>query len=244
MLLLQYLMLQIPSLQPAHDAAQMNRLHETQTEAQRTIAKHVGAYPLWISGEVDESRWDDLVRKFSELYETDISASARQWRKRRNACCAHLIGAPLPRGKIRWILMVTADGEGEVKRRERLRDAHDARMVWGDYMLVRATRASALGGGTRWTWFLAPQVEHREARYLAKVAQTAATHRQPSQLSAFADTLLKRPLHSGVRQQVARMLRRAQRVWMKHAKGMPWPGPDPGALPHIGRYRQVIAPQG
>jgi hypothetical protein len=135
------------------------------------------------------------------------------------------------------VLLVTADGDGEVKRCERLRDARAARVVWGDYILVRTTKASALGGGTHWTWFLTPHVDRREASYLMKLAQATATRRQPGQLSAFTDTLLKRPLHSGVRQQVAKMLRRAQKVWAKHAQGTPWPGPDPGALPHVGRYQ-------
>lgn len=219
----------------------MNRLHKNQTEAQRAIAKHISAYPLWIGGDVHASRWDHLVQKFSQIYETDISASARQWRKNRNKCCAHLIAAPMPGEKIRWMLLVTHDGEGEVKRREQLQDAHTARLIWGDYMLVQATRTSALGGGTRWTWFLTPQVEQREARYLTKLAQVAALGGQSFRLAAFTSTLLLRPMHSGVRQQVAKMLRRAQKVWAKHAKGVPWPGPDPGALPYVGRYQRAMA---
>lgn len=218
----------------------MNNLYLSQTEAQRAIAKHINAYPLWTVGMVSDTRWGDLVTKFSALYGTDLSPSARQWRKHRHECCAHLIGAPLPDGKIRWVLLVTTSGDGEVKHREQLHDAHSERLVWGDYVLVRSTRASALGGGTRWTWFLAPPVERREANYLTKLTQAAAAAQAPLRLTAFTNTLLQRPMHSGVRAQIAKMLRRAQKVWAKHSSDRPWPGPDPSELPHVGRYRSAL----
>ena len=217
----------------------MNLLCDTQTNAQRLIAKHINAYPLWTAGEISLSRWEGLVEKFSALYESDISASARQWRKKRARCCAHLLGAPLRNDEIRWVLLVTADGSGTVKDREQLRDARSMRLLWGDYVLIQSTRSRVAGGGTHWTWFLTPAAERREANYLTKLAQTAGTSRQPRQLCAFTDTLTQRPLHAGVRQQVGKMLRRAQKVWLKHSRGMPWPGPDPSALPHVGAYRAL-----
>lgn len=216
----------------------MNLLCDTQTNAQRLIAKHIGAYPLWTIGEISSSRWDALIEKFGRLYETDISASARQWRKKRGRCCAHLLGAALPNGKIRWVLLVTADGSGAIKEREQLRDVHSTRLAWGDYVLIQSTRSRVVGGGTHWTWYLTPIAERREANYLTGLAQTAGANRQSRQLTAFTDTLIQRPLHAGVRQQVGKMLRRAQKVWAKHSQGMPWPGPDPGALPHVGAYRR------
>lgn len=219
----------------------MNLLCDSQTNAQRLIAKHINGYPMWIGGEIQASRWDSFVDKFSRKYETDLSPSARQWRKKRGQCCAHLIGAPLPDGKVRWVLLVTADGVGEVKQCEKLGDARTERLAWRDYVLIRATRLSAFGGGTHWTWFLTPQAERREANYLVALTQAAGAGRQPQRLSAFTDTLLKRPLHSGVRQQVAKMLRRALKVWAKHAHGIPWPGPDPSELPHIGAYHRAAA---
>lgn len=219
----------------------MNLLCDTQTNAQRLIAKHINAYPLWAAGEISSSRWEDLVEKFSGLYESDISASARQWRKKRERCCAHLLGAPQRDGKIRWVLLVTAGGSGAVKEREQLRDARSTRLLWGDYVLIQSTRSRVVGGGTHWTWFLIPTVERREANYLTKLAQTAGANRQPRQLSAFTNTLSQRPLHAGVRQQVGKMLRRAQKVWSRHSGGMPWPGPDPSSLPHVGRYRSTAA---
>lgn len=215
----------------------MKRLCDSQTDAQRLISKHINGYPLWIVGETSTSRWENLVEKFSLLYEVDISPSARQWRKKRGQCCSHLVGAPMPSGKIRWVLLVTATGIGEVKQRERLADAHSERLVWGDYALIRSTRPVSIGGGNHWTWFLTPQADRREANYLTGLAQAAGAGRQPYRLVAFTHTLLQRPLHAGVRQQLAKMLRRAQKVWAKHSNGLPWPGPDPFNLPHLGAYR-------
>jgi len=241
MLLYQLFMLQIRLLPAAHDAVAMNRLYLTQTEAQRAIAKHINAYPLWAAGEVRDDRWEALVAKFSSRYETDISPAARQWRKKRHQCCAHLVGAALPNDTIRWVLLVTGSGSGAVKDHEHLRDAHADRLVWGDYLLVRTTRASVFGGGTHWTWSMTPQIERSEANYLTKLAAAAATGKQPDRLTAFTDALLRRPLHAGVRGQIAKMLRRAQKVWKKHSRGASWPGPDPRSLPHVGRYRSGAA---
>lgn len=219
----------------------MNLLCGSQTDAQRLIAKHISGYPMWVAGDVQAARWDGLVEKFSQKYETDLSPSARQWRKRRGRCCAHLVGAPLPSGKMRWVLLVTTTGDGEAKESEKLRDARTERLAWGDYVLIKPTRPSAFGGGAHWTWFLSPHAERREASYLTALAQTAGAGRQPQRLCAFTNTLLQRPLHAGVRQQVAKMLRRALKVWTKHAQGMPWPGPDPNDLPHVGAYRRSAA---
>lgn len=217
----------------------MNQLCDTQTSAQRLISKHIGAYPLWTSGEIHASRWERLVEKFSRLYETDITPSARQWRKRRGQCSAHLVAAPLPGEKLRWVLLVTEHGAGTVKDTEKLRDARSERMVWGDYILILTTKARAFGGGVHWTWFLTPTAERRETAFLTTLAQSAGIARQPKRLTAFTDTLMKRPLHAGVRGQVAKMMRRAQKVWRRHSGGMPWPGPDPATLPHVGSFRRV-----
>lgn len=217
----------------------MNQLCETQTDAQRLISKHVSAYPLWVSGEIHVTRWERLVDKFSHLYETDITPSARQWRKRRGQCSAHLVAAPLPRERLRWVLLVTEHGAGPVKDSEKLRDARSDRLVWGDYVLIRATKSSAFAGGVHWSWFLTPNAERRETSYLTTLAQSAGIARQPQRLTAFTDTLMRRPLHAGVRRQVAKMLRRAQKVWLRHSAGLPWPGPDPANVPHVGSFRSL-----
>ncbi len=215
----------------------MNDLFDTQTDAQRMISRLANVYPLWQTGDVKSVRWDSLVDKFSTLYETDLSPSARQWRKKRGQCCTYLIGARLPGDMVRWVLLVTETGHGEVKLRERLRDIRSERLVWGDYVLITSTKPRTIGGGTHWTWCFTPAAERREANYLTKLAQAAASRGQSFQLKAYTDTLLQRPLHSGIRQQTAKMLRRAQKVWARHANGLSWPGPDPAVLPYFGAYR-------
>lgn len=215
----------------------MDKLCRTQTDAQRLIAKHIGAHPFWTSGEIAAEKWNGLVHKFNEKYETDISPAARQTRKKKGQCCAHLIAAPLPTERIRWALLVTEHGNGPVKQQEQLHDVRKAHLVWGDYLLIHATRHRNQGGGARWTWFLTKHIEKQEADYLTALAQSSGRDRRPERLRALIDqSLMKRPLHSGVRQQVAKMMRRAQKVWAKHSGGMPWPGPDPANLPAFGRY--------
>lgn len=205
----------------------MQFLRASQTAAQQAIARMIHAYPLWTSGVIEIEKWPRLVDKFSRLYEVDISPAARQWRKKRGQCSAHLIGACLPtdaagREWVRWVLLVTENGDGPVKELEKLKDARRDRIVWGDYVLMYLTRPREWGGGSRWTWCMVPQVERQEANYVTALAQTGDTHR----MSSYIALLIRRPMHSCVRTQIAKMLRRARRVWEKHNKGKPWPGPQ------------------
>jgi len=214
----------------------MQCLKPTQTAAQQAISRLVNAYPLWVSGLVELEKWPSFVEKFSRLYEVDISPAARQWRKKRGQCSSHLVGALLPldpagREQVRWVLMVTELGAGTVKELEQLRDARKDRIVWGDYVLMYLTRPREWGGGSRWTWCMSPQIERQEANYLTALAQHCSMTGDASRLNAYTSKLLRRPMHSGVRTQVSRMLRRAMKVWDKHSMGKTWPGPDPAKLP-------------
>lgn len=219
----------------------MRHLYPSQAEAQRAILRSIArGYPLYTTGLVRVDKWDRLVAKFRRLYEVDISPAARQNRKRRGRCAALLIGAELPpddRGDmIRWVLLVTEAGIGPVKDEETLRDARSERMTWGDYVCMYLTRPRQHGGGARWTWCLTREAERACANYLTELAQAAGRNGDPRRLHAFVDTLLRRPMHSGVRTQVAKMLRRAEKVWSKHSGGLAWPCIEPDALPQFGRY--------
>ncbi len=220
----------------------MRHLYPSQAEAQRAILRSIGrGYPLYTTGVVREDKWDRLVAKFRRLYEVDISPAARQHRKRRGRCAALLIGAGLPpddRGEmIRWVLLVTEAGTGRVKDEETLCDARSERLTWGDYVCMYLTRPRQHGGGARWTWCLTPQAERDCANYLAELAQAAGRNGDPKRLRAYVDTLLRRPMHSGVRTQAAKMLRRARKVWAKHSGAVPWPCHTPEDLPCFGRFR-------
>lgn len=218
-------------------------LYPSQVEAQRAISRTVHTSPLYVSGEVSFEKWPRLVEKFSARYEIDISPAARQYRKKKGLCTSRLIGARLPpdaagREKVRWVLLVTRSGKGPVKEEETLGDAHKDRITWGEYVLMYLTRPQQHGGGSRWTWCLAPQVEKREANYVTSLAQAAGRSGDPSRMRAYLErSLLRRPMHSGVRTQVAKMLRRAKRVWLKHSNGQPWPASSPDNLPWLGTFR-------
>lgn len=222
----------------------MPYLYSSQAAAQRAILRSVGkGYPLWTAGTVRAEKWQKLIAKFEDAYEIDLSPAARQQRKRRGMCSARLIAAELPasdRGEwIRWVLLVTDHGAGIAKERERLNDARDgsSRLVWGDYVCMHLTRPRVHGGGSRWTWCLAPQVERQEGNYLTAVAQAAAKQRDAKRLISAMEPLSRRPMHSGVRTQVAKMIRRSQKVWRKHSNGAPWPALDPADLPAFGAFR-------
>lgn len=220
----------------------MKHLRPSQLDAQRTISRLINAYPLWTSGEILAEKWPLFVEKMAAHYEVDLSPAARAARKRKGICSAHLIGAELPAGeqrpKIRWVLLITESGDGAVKQAENLRDARRERLVWGDYVLMYLTRPRIHGGGSRWTWCLLPQIERQEANYLHALAMADGRSGDGPRLDAYVrQSLLRRPLHSGVRTQIAKMLRRAQKIWYKHSSGRPWPSQDPSNLPYLGSYR-------
>lgn len=225
----------------------MHHLRDRQSEAQRAIARLISAYPLWVSGTIAAEKWPAFTTKMAARYAVDLSPAARQWRKKRGECAAHLIGAALPPDdageRIRWVILVTEQGSGAVKELESLQDARRERLVWGDYVLMQLTRPRVHGGGSRWTWCLLPQIERQEANYLSALAQAAGRSRDGQRLEVFIrQSLLRRPMHSGVRTQVAKMLRRAQVLWRQHSRGAPWPSVDPANLPHFGAYQAAQRP--
>jgi hypothetical protein len=223
----------------------MQHLYETQIEAQRAISRLISSHSLWISGEIESDKWSRFVEKMAQRYEVDLSPAARQWRKKKGDCSTHLIGAALPfseaRGaRLRWVMLVTEAGTGAIKDQESLADARHTRLVWGDYVLMFMTRPRQHGGGSRWTWCLLPQIERQEANYLHGLAQAAGQSREGARLDAFIrQSLIRRPMHSGVRTQIAKMLRRAQKIWDQHSHGAVWPSVDPSRLPILSSYRSA-----
>lgn len=214
----------------------MQCLKPSQAAAHQAISRLIAAYPLFSVGIVEREKWPALVDKFAERYEVDISPSARQWRKQRGQCSTHLIGAALPpnaagRELVRFALLVTEQGVGEVKVREKLANAHAVRLQWGDYELLRMTRPSQWGGGSRWTWQMSREIERQEANYLTALAQSCAMAGDSTRLNAAVAPFLRRPMHSGVRTQAAKILRRCQVIWDRHARGKPWPCVNPSGLP-------------
>jgi len=214
----------------------MKLLYESQADAQRAISRTISAYPLHTSGVVSAHKFPALVKKFCEEYEVDISPAARQHRKRTKRCSTRLIAAEIPGEKIRFVLLVTEHGSGTVKEKEMLVSARKKRLRWGDYVLMYKTRTRRHGGGSRWTWCMTKEVERDNANYLHALAQSAAKKNDVARLRSFVDTLTRRPMHSGVRIQTQKMMRRAMSVWRKHSD-KPWPSIRPDDLPFFSSYK-------
>jgi len=239
-------------LHPQHETPKVRLLYPTQTDAQRAIARLINSHPLYAAGECDLEKWPNFALKAAALYGVDLSPAARQYRKKKKGeCSTHLIAAEMaPKEwgtKVKWYFLVSEKGAGPVKEKEKLQDARDkkSRLIWGDYKLLTMTRPREYGGGTRWTWNLRSEIEAQEEKYLTALAQASAKENQPKRLDEFIrNSLLRRPMHSGVRSQIARMLRRARVIWQKHAKVKKdgtkpdWPSIDPDKLPIMTGYRR------
>jgi hypothetical protein len=207
----------------------MSRPFYSITSAQQQIALAVarGSH-FWIAGEVAIENYPRLVEKFAEKYGTELSRGRRGYRRDRGLANATLLACPIG-GRVSWWLLLT-EGKHPAHMHETVRDARGPgqRLTFGqDYVLIHSTRIREHGGGSRWTWFLTRESEMGESRSLAKLAQQG----DAGQVRNFCDTLLHRPLHSGIRTQTARMLRRAKVIWHRHHAPRPWPGADPSNLP-------------
>lgn len=206
----------------------MPKIHASLSVAQQQIAITVArGFHFWTSGVVIIEKFSRFADSFGERYGTDLSRGVRQYRHSRGLGNAHLICWQTG-SEVHWWLLVS-DGKHPAQMHERLRDARKSaeRITFGsDYVLLESTRLREYGGGTRWTWFLTRDCEAGEARGLAKIAQEG----NPASLRGYCQTLIHRPMHSGVRSQTAKMLRRAAKVWHQH-HAKPWPGPDPSTLP-------------
>jgi len=210
------------------------KTYETQLTAQQHLLRVVPqGYCWWTAGVIPLEKRDVLAEKFADIYGTRLGKDRRYDRKRRGLANAEAVAA-MDGSVLRWVLVAT-DGDGPVHEKERLRDARTSsgRILWGDdYLLQESRRPTTRGGGTHWSWWLTRECESRTAKYADLAAKT-----NPDELASYVKMQLNRPLHSGVRTQLAKIFRRAKTVQAHHFPNRPWAGPDPDHLPFITGFR-------
>lgn len=135
-------------------------------------------FPLWTNGKVESQKWDALRAKFSDLYETELEASAKSRRKKKGHAVATLIAyCDEENDIVHWWLLAT-QGRGRINQRETLVCAQHRRIaVSGGYELVH--------DGTSWSW------KYSEAQ-IAKLRQAihyAIAGRRDDQLKSLVATL-------------------------------------------------------
>lgn len=214
------------------------QVFDSQIATQQTLLRLVArGHRYWTSGTVKTpEKLDALGEKFAESYGTRLSKDRRHYRRKKGLANAHGLAVPMPSGGYLWFLVVT-EGIGPVHERETLRDAwiNAGRITWnGDYLLNEVRRPSKHGGGTHWSWFFLPARESEIANYMIHLVKSA-----PHELGYFIDQQVRRPMHSGIRSQLTRILKSAKKLFEKAGSDRKWPSPHPDKpLPILDGFRK------
>ena len=213
------------------------RIYATQSGLMQRCPKMVAdGYRWWTGGTIESAKLPALVEKFAGKYAIAATADQRARRRRDGLANARLLAATIDQATVRWLLRVS-DGEGAVREQEALQDTLNPReaLRWGDYEMKRTTRPREFGGGSRFTWWIDKQVESEIDRRASGLAQGG----RADALGLHLKTCIHRPLFSGVRTQIRKVISRARAVWRHHHPERSWPGPDPDKLPWLGSFRKA-----
>ncbi len=197
----------------------------------RAVAKD--QYTFWTGGEIAREKVSALSAKFSESYGTELPRHTRHYRKGKGLANARLFILDLDeRQHATWILVAT-NGVGLVKEQEKLLDTRTSsgRLVVGDYLLQDTTRPKEHGGGTHWSWWIRTKTAGELQAYAAHLVKE-----DPEELWEFLRLQVRRPLMSGTRSQVRRLLIGTQKLFERVRPGQVWKGPVPDDLPFLGTF--------
>lgn len=211
------------------------QIYDTEHEAQKYLLRMVpNGHRFWTSGVIDSGKLDGLKEKFAELYGTRLPSWKKHWRKQQGLANALAVAVRYPPErhigglfkKARWFLIAT-EGLAPVHEQEKLQDAWSAggRVTWNDYLLNQTTRPRAHGGGLHWSWWMKPTVVKELTAYAASLVKAG----EAEMLRQFFAMQRARPMHSGIRSQVGRLIKGTHKHWTRMHPGTPWPGPDPDA---------------
>jgi hypothetical protein len=213
-------------------------IFDTQIAAQQHLLRQVvRGYRFWTSGVAKTpEKLSALSEKFAEGYGTRMGKDRRHYRRKKGLVNAQAMAATLPNGQYLWFLVAT-DGVGPVRDQEKLLDAwtNSGRITWnGDYLLYEAKRPREHGGGTHWSWFLLPQRESEIANYMTHLVKTA-----PHDLNYYIQMQMHRPMHSGVRSQLTRILKSTKKLLERTQPDRKWPSVYPDKpLPILDGFRK------
>lgn len=197
----------------------------------RAVAKD--QYTYWTGGEMARAKVPALGAKFAEIYGTELPRHTRHYRKGKGLANAQLFILDLQdHQRVTWILVAT-EGAGLVRDQEKLVDARisSGRLMVGDYLLQDTTRPKEHGGGTHWSWWIRTKTAGELQAYAAHLVKE-----DPEQLWEFLRLQVRRPLMSGTRSQVRRLLIGTQKLFERVRPGLAWKGPIPDDLPFLGTF--------
>lgn len=204
------------------------KLLASEFQVQQQLLKLVpNGFPYFLTGECKTvERLEELASKFEEHYGTNLSAPQRAYRKTKGLGNCHAYSAWCEGdGVFRWFLIASEGANPIFDAHSKLGDARksDSRITWGkEYVMFPVTRPKQHGGGQHWTWFI-----QRETQREIDLLVGKSLKQGPWQLPLFLETLLHRPMHSGIRSQINRVIHRAHKSFCQMHPTLEWKGPTP-----------------
>lgn len=182
-------------------------------------------HTAWTGGEVQTTHLGRFVTKLNGTLHIARAAHQRTYYKKRGEASVHLVALPAD-GYVRWVLMSTRGRMGLLDRSIALPGpvhdlrAHGQHLRWKDYELFRMQKRFHLGGhdtatDETWSWRILPAVVDAHE---AMIVERAKRHDKHG-LLMHLETLRSAPQFAGVRMQVGRLHREANKLWRKCGGG-------------------------
>lgn len=211
------------------------KIYADLTPAMKAILFHyTRGYTLWNSFEVDEEKVAGIAGKWAEIYGTNLPSWKRHDRKLKELPTAVGLAGPVigkPR-RLQAIVLATPFAGAALQNSPWAREKWLKRPPeFSDFVMVREPRE---GSGYVWTWKLQNQVHDGLEKYLTtlvKIGDAAQVRQETTHWVRFY------PMFSGVRRQIRRIYRSAEKLWSATQKSE-WPGPHPENLPIMGGFRK------
>lgn len=191
-------------------------------------------YTCWVSFDTRPEKLPELATKFRDEYGTHFSPAERHRRKRKGLPNAvAFIGPDYGRpDRVRVFLMATEHAKtfavGPFSREK-------WNVVPPEYSRFHMLQEPRDRGDYAWTW----RIQNKEYGVLEQFLTALVKEGKVDDVATQTARLVSmNPLFGGVRRQVRRLLKGAQKLWVGiNKEKRAWPGPDPDRLPMMGSYK-------
>ncbi len=204
------------------------KIYDDLTPSLKAILFHfIKGYTVWTSFTVEAEKVGSIGEKWAETYGTQLPGWKRQDRKAKKLPTAVAVAAPvIGRADLRQVILMATEfalamPENSPWRKEKWLTRLPE---FSDFVIVHEPRDEA---GYVWSWRIKERVLgglQNHLTTLVKVGDAAQVRHETQHWTRFY------PMYGGVRRQIRRMFRGAEKLWTATRK-TPWPGQDPEKLP-------------
>lgn len=208
---------------------------------QEILSYHSRGYQWWSCWHIDTTKLgklgtveklERLEAKLAEDYGTRLTSADRQWRRQRGLPNASVIYSRVYSypGRIQVMLLCQPFDRDALDKcdpfqREKWRTSPPE---YTDLFLMSRELSEKKSSTPAWTW----RIQNRRQSMMQNELLLSVKQGDRESVKSQTEFMAELPMFDGVRRQVRRMLRGAEKLWVA-TKKTPWPGPNPEALPAI-----------